>query len=95
MPAALAGSAATCNDRPVAQLLPRFLEDERERREHAKVLEQIARETGGDVAQERKRHQVDPADSRTLRGLPAIGRSVQGCIRYTQPEQALIAKQPR
>ena len=34
----------------------------------------------------------DPVD---LRGLPAIGRNVAGAIRHSQPEQALIGKQPR
>ena len=34
----------------------------------------------------------DPVD---LRGLPAIGRGVAGAVRGTQPERALIAKQPR
>jgi len=34
----------------------------------------------------------DPVD---LRGLPAIGRGVSGAVRGSQPERALIAKQPR
>jgi hypothetical protein len=34
----------------------------------------------------------DPVD---LRGVPAIGRGVAGAVRGTQPERALIAKQPR
>jgi hypothetical protein len=34
----------------------------------------------------------DPVDPR---GVPLIGRGVAGHIRFTQPERALIAKQPR
>lgn len=33
-----------------------------------------------------------PGDTRKLRGIPAIGRGVSGCIPDTQPEQATIEK---
>lgn len=60
---------------------------------NAKVLEKIARETGGDVAEERKvLHAPTPADSLALRGIPAIGRSVAGVITGTQPEQRCVVR---
>ena len=34
-------------------------------------------------------------DERRLRGLPAIGRGVQGAIRGTRPDVALFAKEQR
>ena len=61
--------------------------------ENAKLLERIARETGGDVAAERKvLHAPTPSDSLTLRGIPAIGRSVAGVITGTQPEQRCVVR---
>jgi len=77
-------------------VLPRFLEDARERAEHARKLAEIVREAGpeANVTEERKRFYADPADSLTLRGLPALGRGVTGVIRGTQPEQHLLAGLP-
>lgn len=39
-----------------------------------------------DVAPPRTPLYVDPADSHTLRGIPAIGRGVAGHMAQTQPE---------
>lgn len=55
---------------------------------NAEMLEQLARATGGDVKQELAAHAWTPADALTLRGIPAIGRSVAGVIPGTQPETA-------
>ncbi len=68
----------------VPPLLPRFLEDHQERVEHARKLEQIVRESGANVTEERasRQHVMSPTD---LRGLPAIGRGVSGAIAWTQP----------
>ncbi len=76
--------------------LLRCVRREQERAEHAKVLERVTREVGGDVAVERKTRQSwrAPADERDLRGIPAIGR-VAGAIAGTVPDRALMAKQPR
>jgi hypothetical protein len=63
--------------------------------EHARILEQLARETGRNVAEERARLRASrtPADQRTLRGLPAVGRGIVSVIAGAQPEAALIAKE--
>ena len=59
----------------------------------AKHQRMLARETGGASTASGKVTWVqDPVD---LRGLPAIGRGVAGAVRGTQPDRALIAKQPR
>jgi hypothetical protein len=75
-------------------LLPRFLEAHLERVQHAQALAQVAEETGGNV-QEERRHIQTAADTKTLRGLPAIGRGVAGKISGTDPEGALLAKEHR
>lgn len=53
---------------------------------NAAMLERLARETGGDVAVERA-GPATPADTETLRGIPAVGRGIAGVIRGSQPEQ--------
>jgi hypothetical protein len=55
--------------------------------EHAKLLAQLALETGGNVQEERERRrrlrmQGSPAD---LRGIPAIGRGVGGAVAGSRP----------
>jgi hypothetical protein len=60
---------------------------------HAKILEQLARETGGDVAEERRRvrGQHTPADGISLRGIPALGPGwAGGAIRGTRPGDGLF-----
>jgi hypothetical protein len=101
MPTTIRNAATT---RPTAEvgnavppLLPRFLENAQTRREHAAKLLQVVADAADageepNVGQERKRFYAAPTDSRTLRGLPAIGRSVQGCIRWTQPEQEVVRR---
>ena len=64
-------------------LLPRFLEVHQERRQHAIVLEATVRDLG--VSLSERKHYHDPADTRTLRGIPAIGRGVAGAIMGTNP----------
>jgi hypothetical protein len=64
-----------------------------ERIEHARLLERIAREAGGNVAAEKAEHRMSPMD---LRGIPCVGpASGGGAIRGSRPEAALLAKQPR
>lgn len=52
---------------------------------NAKLIAQLAREDGVPVF-ERPRTPVDAGDERTLRGIPAIGRSVGGAIPGTRPD---------
>lgn len=57
---------------------------------NAQMLEKLAREQSGDLAELRVERQVfnmAASDGRTLRGIPAIGRGVTGVIFGTQPEQ--------
>jgi hypothetical protein len=70
---------------PSDRRLLRAVRRAQEHAAHAKILEQITRETGGNVAEERKRFASTAADSATLRGLPAIGRGVSGAVRGTIP----------
>ncbi len=63
--------------------LPRFLETHQTRRDHARKLEQAVRDSGGDLRDQRFTHTA--ADGRALRGIPAIGRGVAGCIDGTNP----------
>ena len=67
-----------------ARLLPRFLENVETRIAHARKLERVCRQTDGDLAKGRTRHTA--ADTRTLRGIPAVGRGVAGVVMGTQPE---------
>lgn len=68
-----------------SQPLPRFLETQATRKDHAQKLERIARDTNSNVTKIRAQHTA--ADGRTLRGIPAIGRGVAGCIPGQNPEQ--------
>jgi hypothetical protein len=70
--------------------LPRFLEQHQERRDHSRALEREVAQQGVDLAK-RKKIVCDPADSLTLRGIPAVGRGVAGVIRGTQPESAVAS----
>lgn len=58
---------------------------------NAELLEQLARDAGGSVVEERARitHSADPGDNRTLRGIPAIGRGVAGVSPGTRPDAIL------
>jgi hypothetical protein len=60
--------------------------------QHAQLLERIARETGTNVSDERAKHFPSTMD---LRGVPICGPGVGGAVAFTQPESALMAKQPR
>ena len=64
-------------------LLPRFLEQHDERADHARKLERTIVDLG--VSLKERKHYHDPADTRTLRGIPAIGRGVAGAIAGTSP----------
>jgi uncharacterized protein YdhG (YjbR/CyaY superfamily) len=66
--------------------LPRFLAHHAEQRHHAQELTNTI--TGTDTNIRKRIQYVDPADTLTLRGIPAIGRGVAGHIRHTQPETA-------
>jgi hypothetical protein len=63
--------------------LPRFLETHASRVDHARKLERVVRESGGNMRELKLAHTA--ADGRTLRGIPAIGRGVAGCIAGTNP----------
>jgi hypothetical protein len=70
----------------------------REHVRNARLLERLARETGGDIEQERekarqRRYGGAPADERSLRGIPAVGRSTGSVMPGTQPEAALMARE--
>lgn len=72
---------------------PRGFANYRVHVENAKLLEKIARESGGDVAKERSAGFAHTAaDALTLRGIPAVGRSVSGVILGSQPEQACVVR---
>jgi hypothetical protein len=63
--------------------LPRFLETHATRADHARKLEAVVREAGYNMKDMQMQHSA--ADGRTLRGIPAIGRGVSGCIFGTNP----------
>ncbi len=67
-----------------SQPLPRFLERHIEHRAHAANLGRALREQPTINLAEHKIYH-DPADTLTLRGIPAIGRGVAGVIRGTAP----------
>lgn len=73
--------------------LPRFLETEIDRREHARKLERVVRESGGNVGELKTAHTA--ADARSLRGVPCVAKSVPGVVLGTQPELATVAKLSR
>lgn len=54
-----------------------------------KQLAEIARETGGDLAEERdgRRYFSSVGDEQTLRGIPAIGPGVSGAMPGTSPHR--------
>jgi hypothetical protein len=54
---------------------------------NAQTLARIAQETGGNIAHERERKVLARGlgDLEALRGIPAIGRGVNGEIRGTRP----------
>lgn len=59
----------------------------RERTEHRRTLDRNARDAPG-LDSRRTSHATAGGDSRKLRGIPAIGRSVAGAIPGTDPEKA-------
>ncbi len=67
-----------------SRALPRFLETFETRREHARKLERVVREAGGDLRDDRPSSHT-AADGTSLRGIPAIGRGVAGVIAGTNP----------
>ncbi len=58
---------------------------------HARMLVQLAQETG--LALKRQTRDATPVDTRSLRGLPAVGRGIAGAIYGTNPEHTLIARE--
>jgi hypothetical protein len=72
--------------------LPRFLQEHQHHREHADALAHAL--VDRPMLNLRDRVIVcDPSDNLTLRGIPAIGRGVAGCIRGTNPS-SVVASQP-
>lgn len=69
--------------------LPRFLEQRVEERQHARELVAVTNDLEADLRERKIYH--DPADTLTLRGIPAVGRGVAGVIRGTQPESAVAS----
>lgn len=72
--------------------LTRAIRRQQEHQRNAKLLVQIARDTGGNIADERERHRQaraarfefpNPVD---LRGIPAIGPGVAGVSPGTRPD---------
>lgn len=51
---------------------------------YAKELARVARETGARQPDDRHQSKL-PGDEQALRGIPAIGRGVQGAIPRTRP----------
>lgn len=72
-----------------AQPLPRFLETHETRRAHAQKLARVVQENDIDLRERPTRHTA--ADSRTLRGIPAIGRGVAGAIPGTSPDRVVAS----
>ena len=72
------------------QPLPRFLERHREHQSHARARATVPVPDVPEVPAGRHRYAPDPGDTLTLRGIPAIGRGVAGCIRGTNPEAAAV-----
>jgi hypothetical protein len=72
--------------------LNRHLRDHRLRQEQAKTLARIAAETGGNVQDERRRKILARGlgDHKALRGIPAIGRGVQGALPDSRPGDSLF-----
>lgn len=68
--------------------LPRFLETHQTRTDHARKLEAVVREANANVQTIYKSAHT-AADGQTLRGIPAIGRGVAGCINGTNPANLL------
>jgi hypothetical protein len=68
--------------------LPRFLETHETRLQHARQLERTVRQAAGNVstASTAARTSHTAADSKTLRGIPAIGRGVAGVIPGMRPD---------
>jgi len=53
---------------------------------NAELHQRVEREAGIQTTPGRIHWIVDAGDSRTLRGIPAIGRNVQGAIPGTRPD---------
>lgn len=65
--------------------LPRFLEDHASKVEHARQLERVVRSAGDGSDLRDRKHAHTAVDAISLRGIPAIGRGVQGVIHGTAP----------
>jgi hypothetical protein len=66
--------------------------------EHAKLIAQLARETDGNLKDEREKlhlRRATQADSRSVRGWPAVGSGCPSAIHGTDPLRALLAKEAR
>jgi hypothetical protein len=54
---------------------------------NATLIAKLAPETQTTLKPHHQRQYQPPADTRTLRGIPAIGRGVAGCIPGMNPDQ--------
>lgn len=77
---------------PAEGRLSRVVRRQQENVAHAELLERIAREVGGNVAEEQAKHRgtYTAVDGIALRGIPAIGRGCSGAIRGTRPGENLF-----
>jgi hypothetical protein len=78
----------------VPQHLPRFYRHQ-QRADDIRRLAEILLENDVDAPDARTVTRAQHHDQARLRGLPAVGRGVQGAIRGTSPHHALIEKERR
>jgi hypothetical protein len=66
-------------------------------RQHALLLAQLAREAGGNVAEEtqKARERRHEASAANLRGIPCVGHGVAGEIRGTGSEREALRRDGR
>lgn len=77
---------------PADGRLVRAIRRAHEHVQQAKVLAEVARDSSATLA--RPARAADAADSRTLRGIPAVGRGCPGRIAGTDPEHAVMPSDP-
>lgn len=61
--------------------------------QHARMLARIIENTGQALPERRFKAKL-PGDERALRGIPAIGRNVQGAILGTRPDTRIDSIRP-
>lgn len=63
-----------------------------EAQKNVKLIARLALEADDGVKFERPKSAADAADTRSLRGLPAVARGVAGAIRFTNPEGEVVRR---